>query len=204
MNMDIDLSFEPPDMDRRDPATPARARASRPTTGRDTPIASPTSRRQRRTADPLMMALIYSFAIACATGITLMLSLRNDHLVLLVLVAHLVSGTMTLILLAPCLFVHLRRGKEPFGHLLMPWRLTHRASAREPLHHRVLGYLLMCCILATLSSGAAISAPAITYLSGQPLVLSLGSSALLLRVHLTFAGLAVFFVLLHFPKRAAS
>ncbi|MDR2261181.1 MAG: hypothetical protein LBE06_09720 [Azoarcus sp.] len=186
------------------PSAHFRAPQSIPAPRRDTLVVPPAALQQRRLARHLMMAMIYSFAIASATGIALMLPLRNDHLALLALVAHLASGAMMLIFFAPCLFMHLRNGKEPFRHLLMPWRLTHRVFAHEPLYHRVLGYLLMCCVLVTLLSGMGICAPAITYLSGQSLTLSLGMGAALLRVHFTFAALAIFFVLLHFPKRAAS
>ncbi|MDR0717895.1 MAG: hypothetical protein LBF50_10865 [Azoarcus sp.] len=188
----------------RTPSPRFHAPRSAPAPIRAPRVVPPAALQQRRLARHLMMATIYSFAIASATGIVLMLPLRNDYLALVALVAHLASGALTLIFLAPCLYMHLRNGKEPFRHLLMPWRLTHRVFAHEPLYHRVLGYLLMCCILVTLLSGIGISAPAITYLSGRSLTLSLGMGAALLRVHFTFAALALFFVLLHFPKRAAS
>ena len=160
--------------------------------------------RTRESSRHLLMAMIYSLGIACATGIALLLPLENGHLTLVALVAHLVSGALALVFFIPFLFVHLSDGREPIRHLVMPWRLLHRLYKGEPLYHRVLGYMLMWCLLLVLATGLAIAAPAIFYLAGQPSILPYGVGPALLRVHFTFSGLLVFFMLLHFPKRALS
>jgi hypothetical protein len=158
--------------------------------------------RTRESSRNLLMSMVYSFGIACATGIVLLLPFGNEHLVLVALVAHLVSGALALVFFIPFLFAHLSGAKEPLLHLVMPWRLLHRLYKGEPLYHRLLGYFLMWCLTLTIATGLAIAAPAISYLSGQPAILPYGVGPALLRLHFTFSGLFVFFVLLHFPKRA--
>ncbi|MDR1661943.1 MAG: hypothetical protein LBR95_05905 [Azoarcus sp.] len=160
--------------------------------------------RTRESSRHLLMSTVYSLGIACATGIALLLPLENGNLVLLALVAHLTSGALALVFFIPFLFVHLSDGKEPVLHLVMPWRLLHRLYRGEPLYHRLLGYLLMWCSILTIVTGLAIAAPALSYLAGRAAILPYGVGPALLRVHLTFSGLLVFFVLLHFPKRALS
>ncbi|MDR1064355.1 MAG: hypothetical protein LBL48_10595 [Azoarcus sp.] len=158
--------------------------------------------RTRESSRHLLMSMIYSLGIACATGIVLLLPMGNGHLTLIALVAHLVSGALALVFFIPFLFVHLSDGKEPLLHLVVPWRLLHRLYKGEPLYHRVLGYLLMWCLALTIATGLAIAAPAISYLAGRAAILPYGVGPALLRLHLTFSGLLVFFVLLHFPKRS--
>ncbi|MDR3214085.1 MAG: hypothetical protein LBT71_09270 [Azoarcus sp.] len=160
--------------------------------------------RTRESSRHLLMAMVYSLGIATASGIVLMLPLGNGHLTLVMLVAHLVSGALALLFFVPFLFIHLRDGKEPLLNLLMPWRMLHRLYRGESLHHRILGYLLTGCVLLVMGTGLAIAAPAVLYLSGQPTVMPFGTAAALLRVHLTFSALLVFFVALHFPKRSLS
>ncbi|MDR2093107.1 MAG: hypothetical protein LBP58_07320 [Azoarcus sp.] len=159
---------------------------------------------KREPSRNLMMSMIYSLGIACATGIALLLPLGNGHLVLVTLVAHLVSGVLALVFFIPFLFVHLRDGRELFRHLVMPWRLLHQLYKNEPLYHRLLGYFLMWCLVLTIVTGLGIASPAISYLSGRAAILPYGVGPALLRLHFTFSGLLVFFVLLHFPKKVRS
>ncbi|MDR1423617.1 MAG: hypothetical protein LBI92_03285 [Azoarcus sp.] len=160
--------------------------------------------RTRESSRHLLLAMVYSLGIATATGVVLAMPLGNGHLTLVALVAHLVSGALALVFFIPFLFVHLHDGKEKLLNLVMPWRMLHQIYRGESLYHRILGYMLTCCLLLTVASGLVIAAPAVLYLTGKPTVMPFGTAAALLRVHITFAGLFVFFVLLHFPKRALS
>lgn len=160
--------------------------------------------RTRESSRHLLMALVYSLGIACATGLALLLPLRNGHLTLIALVAHLVSGALALLFFVPFLFAHLRDGKEPLWHLVMPWRLLRRVFRDETPGHRLRGYSLMwCACLATLS-GVLIAAPAFAYLAGHPFVPPFGTSAVLLTTHRVSSALLFVFLLLHFPKKASS
>jgi len=160
--------------------------------------------RTRESSRHLLMAMVYSLAIATATGLALMLPLGNGHARLTILVTHLVSGALGVVFFVPFLLVHLHDGKESLFNLLMPWRMLKRIYRGETLYHRLLGFLLTCCVLVVVASGFAIAAPGFLYLSGKPTVYAFGTAQALLRLHVTFSGLFAFFVLLHFPKRALS
>jgi hypothetical protein len=152
----------------------------------------------------LLMALINSTAIACATGLILLFPLGNAHVTIIAMVVHIVSGVLALILFVPFLFTHLRDGKEPLRNLLMPWRMRHRIYREETPVHRLIGYGLTLASLGVFISGLVIAAPSITYLSGQTVLLPLGMSAILLRAHQGFTVLFFLFFGLHLWKRAKS
>jgi hypothetical protein len=168
--------------------------------------------RTRESSRHLLMALTYSLGIACATGVALLLPLQNGHLTLIALVAHLVSGTLAVLFFVPFLFVHLRDGKEPLRHLVMPWHLSRRKfrdrgrdkSQQQRQRQHLMGYLLCVCACLASLSGLAIAAPALAYLAGHPVVPPFGTIAVLLRVHQASSALLFVFLLLHFPKKASS
>jgi hypothetical protein len=153
----------------------------------------------------LLMAMIYSLAITAATGVILLLPLKNEHLTLIALVMHLVSGALALLFFLPFLLTHLKDGREPFWNLFLPWRLLHRLYRGESLYHRLLGYSLMWSILLVFVSGICIMAPAIAYLLGRPMtLLPYGGHAFILKVHLGAFAFLFLFLVLHFPKRSLS
>ncbi|MDR1351391.1 MAG: hypothetical protein LBJ59_11590 [Zoogloeaceae bacterium] len=153
----------------------------------------------------LLMAMVYSLGIVVASGIVLLLPLKNGHLTLIALAAHLVSGALALVFFIPFLFVHLKDGRESILNLLMPWRLLHRIYRDETLYHRLLGYSLMWCLWLVFVSGLTIAAPAIAYLAGHPVtLLPYGGHSLLLWAHRGVSLLLLLFLMLHFPKKALS
>ncbi|GHT89796.1 hypothetical protein AGMMS49545_01070 [Betaproteobacteria bacterium] len=161
--------------------------------------------RTRESSRHLLMAMVYSLAIAGATGVLLLLPLRNEHLTLMALVAHLTSGALAFMFFIPFLFIHLKDGREPLVHIVMPWRLLHTARRHEPLYHRLLGYALMWCLLLVFLSGLAIAFPALAYLANHPMtLLPYGGHALLLLAHSGVSLLILPALLFHFPKRALS
>ncbi|MDR1648084.1 MAG: hypothetical protein LBR88_08645 [Zoogloeaceae bacterium] len=153
----------------------------------------------------LLLATVYSLGVATATGIVLMLPLKNEHVTLIALVAHLVSGFLTLVFFLPFLLTHLKDGRESVWSLFLPWRLLHRIYRGETRYHRLLGYLLMWSLWIVFASGLVIAAPAIAYLSGHPFtLLPYGGHSLLLWAHRGITLLLLFFLILHFPKKALS
>jgi hypothetical protein len=149
--------------------------------------------------------MVYSLGIATATGIVLLLPLKNEHLTLIALVAHLVAGFLALVFFLPFLFTHLKDGRESLLNLILPWRLLHRIYRNETLYHRLLGYSLMWCLWLAFASGLVIATPAIAYLLGKPMtLLPYGGHALLLQLHLGVFVLLLLFLVLHFPKRSLS
>ncbi|MDR2625026.1 MAG: hypothetical protein LBC37_01690 [Zoogloeaceae bacterium] len=161
--------------------------------------------RTKESSRHLLMATVYSLGIVAATGLVLALPLKNEHLTLLVLAAHLTSGFLTLVFFVPFLFTHLKDGRESFLNLFLPWRLLHRIYRNETLYHRLLGYLLMWCLWLLLASGLIIAAPAVAYLCGHPMtLLPYGGHTLLLWAHRGVTLLLLLFLILHFPKKALS
>lgn len=153
----------------------------------------------------LLMALINSLAVACASGLILLVPIGNAHVTLIALVVHLVSGVLTLVFFVPYLFTHLRNVREPLRSLLMPWRLrSNRVFRHETRHHRLIGYGLALFYLGLSISGVVISAPAIAFLSGKPAILPLGMSAILLLIHQCLTALFFVFLGLHIWKRVKS
>lgn len=160
--------------------------------------------RTRESSRHLLMAMVYSLAIVAATGVVLLLPLSNEHLTLVALATHLTSGLLALIFFIPFLLIHLKDGREPLAHIVMPWRLMHTASRNESIYHRLLGYALMWCLWLVFLSGLAIAFPALAYLLNHPMTLPYGGHATLLLAHSGVSLLLLLALLLHFPKRALS
>ncbi|MDR2365367.1 MAG: hypothetical protein LBD68_05870 [Zoogloeaceae bacterium] len=153
----------------------------------------------------LLMSTVYSLGITTATGVILLLPLKNGHLTLIALVTHLTSGALAFLFFTPFLFTHLKDGRESLWNLLMPWRLLHRIYRGETLYHRLLGYGLTCSLLLVFASGLVIAAPSIAYLLGKPMtLLPYGGHAILLKIHRGVFVLLFLFLILHFPKRSLS
>jgi hypothetical protein len=161
--------------------------------------------RTRAAARHLLMAMVYSLGLVAASGSILLLPLKNEHLTLIALVIHLVSGALAFVFFVPFLFIHLKDGRESLWHLILPWRLLHRIYRDETLYHRLLGYSLMWCLWLLFASGFLIAAPAVAYLAGHPItLLPYGGHTPFLRAHQGISLLCLLFLVLHFPKKALS
>ena len=161
--------------------------------------------RTKASSRHLLMATVYSLGIAAASGLVLTLPLKNEHLTLIALAAHLTSGFLTLVFFVPFFLTHLKDGRESIWNLFLPWRLLHRIYRDETLYHRLLGYTLMWCLWLAFATGLTIAAPAVAYLSGDPFtLLPYGGHALILWAHRGVSLLLLIFLILHFPKKALS
>jgi hypothetical protein len=166
--------------------------------------------RTKESSRHLLMAMVYSLGVASATGLLLLLPLPNPHVTLLALAAHLTSGALAGIFFIPFLLIHLKDGREPLHHLLMPWRLRRRIYAGETHHHRLQGYLLTIGIGLVFLTGLVIALPALAFLAGRPITLlefipsEWGGHSGLLSLHRGASILLVVALLLHFPKQRLS
>lgn len=161
----------------------------------------PLAWRTRETTRHLLQAYIGGFGISLATGALLWLDLGSANLKQVMLVTHLVAGTLGLMFFAVYLFAHLKDGREPWRTLLFPLRLIPELR-REPFAwKRLHGHALMWTNGLLLFSGLLMSLPAVWYLSGKPETLPYGMSHRLLLVHDWATPLALALMVLHFPAR---
>jgi len=157
--------------------------------------------RTRDTTRQLAHALLIAFAISLVSGLLLWLRVGHDNLAQVLLLTHLCAGLLTTILFLPFIILHWNDGKEALRHLFWPLSIV-RAARHDPIaRKRLLGLAVLWMLLLVLLSGLLVSAPAVAYLAGYPVIWPYGGQALLIDIHSLLTPLLILILLLHLPWR---
>lgn len=161
----------------------------------------PLAWRTRETTRHLLEAYIGGFGISLVTGALLWLDLGSADLKQVMLITHLVAGTLGLMFFAVYIAAHLKDGREPWRTLLFPFRLLPELRWEPFARKRLHGHALMWTNWLLLFSGLVMSLPAVWYLSGTPATLPYGMSHWLLLLHDWTTPLALLLMAFHFPAK---
>lgn len=158
--------------------------------------------RTRDTTRHLLEAFIGGFGISLVTGILLWLDVGGTALAQVMLITHLVAGTLGLLLFIPYIYAHLKDGREPWKNILFPLRLIPEIGWDAYAGKRLHGHGLMWANWLVLLSGLVIALPGVFYLAGYPTwILPYGSNRWLTWIHDAFTIVIVALLLLHFPAK---
>lgn len=170
------------------------------------PTTSPPSRslewRTRDTTRHLLEAFIGGFGISLVTGVLLWLDVGGTALAQVMLITHLVAGSLGLLFFAVYVVFHLKDGHEPVRNLLWPFRLIPEIPWDPYAAKRLHGHALLWANALVLLTGVVIAFPGLTHLLGRPdLILPYGANYWLTGVHDAFTLVAIGLLFFHFPSR---
>lgn len=158
--------------------------------------------RTRDATRHLLEAFIGGFGISLVTGVLLWLDVGGTALAQVMLITHLVAGTLGLLLFIAYLYAHLKDGRESWKNLLFPLRLIPEIRWDRYAAKRLHGHGLMWANWLVLLSGLVIALPAVFYLVGHPTwMLPYGSSRWLTWIHDAFTVVVLALLVLHFPAK---
>lgn len=157
--------------------------------------------RTRDTTRHLLNAYIGGFGISLVTGVMLWLDVGGTNLAQVMLITHLVAGTLGLFFFIPYVIGHLKDGREPWLNIVFPFRLIPELRWEPYAAKRLHGHLLMWGNWLVLLSGLVIAWPGAMYLAGTFATLPYGSSAWLLWIHDGFTVAILALMAFHFPAR---
>lgn len=172
------------------------------TTARPTEAATAMVWRTRDTTRHLLEAFIGGFGISLVTGLLLWLDVGGTALAQVMLITHLVAGSLGLLFFAVYVVFHLKDGREPWINLLWPFRLIPDIPWDPYAAKRLHGHALLWANAVVLLTGVVIALPGITHLLGRPdLILAYGANYWLTTVHDGATLAAVGLLFFHFPAR---
>lgn len=157
--------------------------------------------RTRDSTRHMLEAFIGGFGISLVTGVLLWLDVGGTDLAQVMLIVHLVAGTLGLFFFIPYVFAHIQDGKEPWLNLLFPFRLIPEIRWEPYAAKRLHGHLLMWANWLVLLSGVVLATPGALYLAGYPETLPYGASAWLLWIHDAFTVAILALMVFHFPRK---
>lgn len=157
--------------------------------------------RTRATTRHMLHAYIGGFGISLVTGILLWIDFGSANLAQVMLITHLVAGSLGLLFFIPYVFAHLKDGKEPWSIILFPLRLIPDLRGEPYARKRLHGHLLMWGNWLVLFSGLVIAWPGVLFLAGNPTTLPYGANAWLLTIHDGFTVFILALMVFHFPAK---